>query len=131
MTLQKISKQNLIKNGGNLKFTYKEMLKILKKHKINYQTDILKYNNKTIGYVLYCEQNNAIQISQICLAKNYQGRGIADIFIKQLETKYQNKNLTCDVYYSNINSYKFFTKNGFIFTNDDCKNRWRGIKYGY
>ena len=128
MTLQKISKQNLVKNGGTLNFTYKEMIKLLKRHKVKYKVDIVKYNNKKIGYILYGEQNGKIQISQICLAKEYQGYGIADIFIKQLEKKYPDKQLTCDVYYQNCNSYKFFTRNGFKFTNDDHKNRWRGIK---
>lgn len=129
MTLQKISKQNLVKNGGFLNFTYKEIIKILKSHKVKYKTDVVKYNNKKIGYILYGEQNGKIQISQICLDKKYQGYGIADIFIKQLEKKYPDKQLTCDVYYQNRNSYKFFIRNGFKFTNDDCKNRWRGIKW--
>ena len=104
------------------------MVKLLKLHKVKYKTDVVKYNNKKIGYVLYGEQNGKIQISQICLAKKYQGYGIADIFIKQLEKKYPDKQLTCDVYYQNHNSYNFFVRNGFKFTNDDHKNRWRGIK---
>ena len=45
MTLQKISKQNLVKNGGTLNFTYKEMIKLLKRHKVKYKVDIVKYNN--------------------------------------------------------------------------------------
>lgn len=123
---QLISIQNHKSNKGNLNFTFFEILNLLTfKHNI-YPSVLAKYDDygNCIGYcIYYFKDDYSIQISQICIKKEYQNQGIGKYFIDEL-SKY-NKSITADIAIDNIQSQRFFIKNGFNLVKNENKNRYQ------
>ena len=134
--LNQISIENLIENGGTLKYTFFQIMSILDKalsSDWNFNILILKskHNKSTIlGYaIFYIGFEHNIQISQICLTKNLQGMHNADLLLNYIaDTEKDSKctyitEITADISYNNKKSINFFKRHKFEFFNNNGK--WR------
>ena len=114
--LQNISIENNINNNGNLRFTFFGMLDLLSsKHKI--EPFVLKCftDDRYIGYcIFYFKYNHTIHISQICLSKAYQNKGLAKQIIEHFKAAKGIDMITADIALENLQSKHFFEKNGFL-----------------
>jgi ribosomal protein S18 acetylase RimI-like enzyme len=115
MRLQDISIDNNIKNGGNLKYTFFQMLDLL-----TFEHNIEPYVIKCYdaygycGYCIFYFHGNIIQISQICLKKNYQNKGLAKLILDEFKQGDGIDIITADISINNEQSQRFFYKNDFI-----------------
>jgi ribosomal protein S18 acetylase RimI-like enzyme len=130
MTFEQISRNNLQINGGNLHFTYEEMLQILNKHNAEYETLWIEHENEIIGYIIYEFVKNSIDtihISQICVKKECHRQGFGKSLFKTLKNRFPRHTITCDIYAHNTQSFNFFRSQGFCFEYNPEKHRYKGI----
>lgn len=121
-----LSVENHKINQGNLSFTFVDIMSLLKvKHHIEPSIEYIFENNDLLGYCIYYFSDvNTVQISQICLKKEKQNQGLG----AQLLQRFNNYNITADIAIDNIQSQKFFHKNGFNLIFNQEKNRYRAEK---
>lgn len=125
--LQNISIENNVNNNGNLRFTFFGILDLLSsKHKI--EPFVLKCftDDRYIGYcVFYFKYDNTIHISQICLSKKYQNKGLAKQIIDHFKTSGVDM-ITADIAPENLQSQRFFEKNCFLIHKTE-KNYYKAV----
>ena len=134
MTPQDYRRLNLIsiENSDKLQFTFMGMLQFLFNKEIIPRIMVLyneNYKEEHIpkGYCIYHvdEKNKVCQISQICLCKEFQNQGFAELFLKRFKADYISYTLTAHVKDYNIQSQTFFKKNHFNFIPEPEKERWK------
>lgn len=129
-SLETISKENLIENGGTLSLTFFDMLKVLHKHNIIPYLIRFKnlYNSHCLGYCMfYYSEPGTIQISHICVNNKHIHEGIGTELLNHIKNWYNFETITADISYNNTISQNFFKKHDFVLENNEEKQRYRAI----
>jgi ribosomal-protein-alanine N-acetyltransferase len=74
---------------------------------------IYKQDNKIIGYILWLRRKNHYRLYSLCIAKEYQGQGIATKLLEYSFKTLKIKSFTLEVKTINQNAIKLYEKNGF------------------
>lgn len=88
--------------------------KYIKEHKEHIY--ILTSGNTKIGFIDYNIRQDIVDIGNLCINKEYQGKGIGSRILEEIINKNLDKTISLQVFIQNERAIKLYNKLGFIIT---------------